>query len=167
MTRRPRSCSINYVTALTVKGATMKLTTNLRRTAAVTALSAVAGSAALAGGASAATFEKGAVLRPGATIPVDFPGYREPANHRLKAGYRIVVVRAEVGRDEKAATTITAPKGFGIVTLAFSNGSEVGGRSDNAYPGRRSVRLTLFADRNRVGEGETAHGTIYVLARRA
>jgi hypothetical protein len=145
----------------------MKLTTSLRRTAALGALTAVAGSAALAGGASAATFEKGATLRPGAAIPVDFPGYREPADHRLKAGYRIVVVRAELGRDEKAATTITAPKGFRIVTLAFGDDARIGGRSENAYPGRRSVRLSLFADRNRVADGQTARGTIYVLARRA
>jgi hypothetical protein len=100
-------------------------------------------------------------------IPVDFPGYREPANHRLKAGYRIVVVRAELGRDEQPVTTISAPQGFRIVTLAFGAGSRVGGRSENAYPGRRSVRLTLFADRARVAAGQTARGTIYVLTRRA
>jgi hypothetical protein len=145
----------------------MKLTTSLRRTAAATALTAVAGSAALAGGASAATFDTGATLRPGAAIPVDFPGYREPADHRLKAGYRIVVVRAGLARDEKAATTITAPKGLRIVTLAFGDGSRIGGRAENAYRGRRSVRLSLFADRNRVAEGQTARGTIYVLARRS
>ena len=145
----------------------MKLTTRLRHTAALSALVAVAGSAALAGGASAATFERGATLRPGAAIPVDVPGYREPADHRLKSGYRIVVVRTEIGRDERAAATIAAPKGFRIVTLAFSADSQVGGRSENAYPGRRSVRLTLFADRGRVGAGQTARGTIYVLARRA
>jgi hypothetical protein len=143
----------------------MQLTTNLRRAGALAALTAVAGSAALAGGASAATFEKAPVVKPGATIPVDFPGYREPANNTLKGGYRIVVVRAAVARDEKAATTITAPKGFKLVTLAFDHASQLGARTENVYVGKRSVRLTLFADRNRVAAGETGHATIYALAR--
>jgi hypothetical protein len=129
-------------------------------------LTAVAGSAALAGGASAATFEKGAVIAPGATIPVDFPGYREPANHRLKGGYRIVVVRAALARDEQATTTITAPKGFKLVTLAFDHASRLGARTENVYVGKRSVRLTLFADRNHVAAGQTGRATIYPPARR-
>ena len=144
----------------------MHLTSTLRRGAALVALTAVAGSTALTGTASAATFEKGAVLAPGATIPVDFPGYREPANNKLKGGYRIVVVRAALARDEKATTTITAPKGFRLVTLAFSHNSQLGARSENVYVGKRSVKLTLFADRNHVAAGETGHATIYALARR-
>jgi hypothetical protein len=144
----------------------MHLTTTIRRGAALAALTAVAGSAALAGGASAATFEKGAVLTPGATIPVDFPGYREPANNKLKGGYRIVVVRAALARDEHATTTITAPKGFRLVTLAFDHASQLGARTENVYVGKRSVRLTLFADRNHVAAGQTGHATIYALARR-
>jgi hypothetical protein len=144
----------------------MHLTTTIRRGAALAALTAVAGSAALAGGASAATFEKGAVLTPGATIPVDFPGYREPANNKLKGGYRIVVVRAAIARDEHATTTITAPKGFKLVTLAFDHASQLGARTENVYVGKRSVRLTLFADRNHVAAGQTGHATIYALARR-
>jgi hypothetical protein len=144
----------------------MHLTTPIRRGAALAALAAVAGSAALAGGASAATFEKGAVLAPGATIPVDFPGYREPANNTLKGGYRIVVVRAALTRDEQATTTITAPKGFKLVTLGFDHASQLGARTENVYVGKRSVRLTLFADRNHVAAGQTGHATIYALARR-
>ncbi len=144
----------------------MHLTTTIRRGAALVALTAVAGSAALAGSASAATFEKGAVLAPGATIPVDFPGYREPANNKLKGGYRIVVVRAALARDEHATTTITAPKGFKLVTLAFDHASQLGARTENVYVGKRSVRLTLFADRNHVAAGQTGHATIYALARR-
>jgi hypothetical protein len=143
----------------------MQLTTNLRRAGAIAALTAVAGSTALAGTASAATFEKAAVIKPGATIPVDFPGYREPANEKVKGGYRIVVVRAAVARDEKATTTITAPKGFKLVTLAFDHGSQLGARTENVDVGKRSVRLTLFADRHRVAAGETGHATIYALAR--
>jgi hypothetical protein len=144
----------------------MHLTSTLRRGAALVALTAVAGSTALAGTASAATFEKGAVLAPGATIPVDFPGYREPANNKLKGGYRIVVVRAALARDEKATTTITAPKGFKLVTLAFDHASQLGARTENVYVGKRSVRLTLFADRNRIAAGEQGHATVYALARR-
>jgi hypothetical protein len=143
----------------------MQLTTSLRRAGALVALAAVAGSTALAGAASAATFERAAVIKPGATIPVDFPGYREPVGNKLKGGYRIVVVRAAVARDEKATTTITAPKGFKLVTLAFDDASQLGGRTENAYVGKRSVRLTLFANRNRVAAGGTGHATIYALAR--
>ncbi len=144
----------------------MHLATTIRRGAALAALTAVAGSAALAGGASAATLKKGAVLAPGATIPVDFSGYREPANNKLKGGYRIVVVRAALARDEHATTTITAPKGFKLVTLAFDHASQLGARTENVYVGKRSVRLTLFADRNHVAAGQTGHATIYALARR-
>lgn len=143
----------------------MTLSTRLRRTLSLTAIAAVAGSAALAGTASAASFQKDPVVRPGATIPVDFPGYKEPADKKLKGGYRIVVVRASVARGEQASTTITAPKGFKLVTLAFSHDSQLGGRTENVYVGRRSVRLTLFADTNRVAVGETGHATIYALAR--
>jgi hypothetical protein len=143
----------------------MQLTTNLRRGAAVAALAAVTGSAALAGAASAATFDKGPVLGPGATIPVDFPGYRGPASNTLEAGYRIVQVRAALARDEHATTTITAPTGFRLVTLAFDHASQLGARTENVYVGKRSVRLTLFADRNRVAPGETGHATVYALAR--
>jgi hypothetical protein len=144
----------------------MNLTNTLRRSAAVAALAALTGSAALAGTASAASVEKTAVLTPGATIPVDFPGYREPANNRLKGGYRIVVVRAALARDERATTTITAPKGFRLVTLGFDRQSQLGGRTENVYVGKRSVRLTLFADRNHVAAGQIGHATIYALARR-
>jgi hypothetical protein len=122
--------------------------------------------AALAGTASAATFEKGPVLGPGATIPVDFPGCREPESNKLKGGYRIVEVRAALARDEHATTTITAPRGFKLVTLAFDHASQLGARTENAYVGKRSVRLTLFADRNRVAAGQLGHATVYALARR-
>jgi hypothetical protein len=59
------------------------------------------------------------------------------------------------------------PKGFRIVTVGFSDGAEIGARAENDYPGRRSVRLTLFANRNEVTAGQSGRGTIYVLARRA
>ena len=145
----------------------MTLTTRLRRSVSLAAITAVAGTAALAGGASAATIEKAPVLQPGATIPVDFPGYKEPANNKLKANYRIVVVRAEVARGERPQTIITAPKGFNLVTFAFSDDARrLGGRAETDYVGKRSVRLTLFVNRNEVAVGQSAHGTIYALARR-
>jgi hypothetical protein len=145
----------------------MSLSSTLRRTASLVAVTAVAGSAALAGSASAASVHKAPVLAPGATIPVDFPGYREPANQKLKANYRIVVVKAEVGRNEKLTTIVSAPKGFTLVTLAIDDGAEIGVRADNDYVGRRSARLTLSANRNLVAAGQNGHGTIYALARRA
>jgi hypothetical protein len=52
-----------------------------------------------------------------------------------------------------------------LVTLAFDHASQLGARTENVYVGKRSVRLTLFADRNRVAAGETGHATIYALAR--
>ena len=145
----------------------MHLTTSLRRTAALAALTAVAGTAALSGTASAATVVKEPVITPGATIPVDFPGYKEPANNTLKANYRILAVRATVGRDEKVQTIVSAPKGFALVTLGVPEGSLVGLRADNDYVGKRSVRLTLFTNRAKVAAGEHASATIYALARRA
>jgi hypothetical protein len=145
----------------------MSLSSTLRRTVSLVALTAVAGSAALAGSASAASVEKAAVITPGATIPVDFPGYREPANKKLKANYRIVVVKAEVGRNEKLTTIVSAPKGFVLVTFAIDNGGQIGPRADSDYVGKRSARLTLSANRSLVAAGQVGHGTIYALARRA
>jgi hypothetical protein len=75
-------------------------------------------------------------------------------------------VRAALARDEQATTTITAPKGFKLVTLAFDHASRLGARTENVYVGKRSVRLTLFADRNHVAAGQTGRATIYALARR-
>ena len=145
----------------------MSLPSTVRRTVSLVALTAVAGSAALAGSASAASVEKAPVLAPGATIPVDFPGYREPASKKLQANYRIVVVKAEVGRNEKLTTIVSAPKGFKLVTFAIDDGGQIGARSDNQYVGKRSARLTLFVNRNLVAAGQVGHGTIYALARRA
>jgi len=145
----------------------MSLSSTVRRTVSLVALTAVAGSAALAGSASAASVEKAPVLAPGATIPVDFPGYREPASQKLQANYRIVVVKAEVGRNKKLTTIVSAPKGFELVTFAIDDGGQVGARADNQYVGKRSARLTLFVNRNLVAAGQVGHGTIYALARRA
>jgi hypothetical protein len=145
----------------------MSLTSRLRRTVSVAAITAVAGTAALAGTASAATIQKAPVLQPGATIPVDFPGYKEPANNKLKPNYRILVVQAVVARGERPSTIITAPKGFKLVALGFSDDARrLGGRADNHYVGKRSVRLTLAVNPNEVAVGQSAHGTIYALARR-
>ena len=144
----------------------MQLTSSLRRTAALAGLTAVAAVAMPAAGASAATFDNVRVIKPGATLPLDFPGYREPANDRLPTNHRIVAVDATIGRDEKASRIITVPKGFRILTLGIA-GDHLGGRAENDYVGKRSVRLTLFADRNEVAAGQSAHSTIYVLARRA
>jgi hypothetical protein len=145
----------------------MQLTTSLRKTASLVAVTAVAGSAALAGAAPAATYENARVITPGATLPVDFAGYKEPASNRLPANHRIVAVDATIARDERAQKVITVPKGFRIVAIGFAERGRIGGRTENDYAGKRSMRLTLFADRNRVAPGQDATGTIYVLARRA
>ena len=146
----------------------MTLSTPVRRILSLAALIAVAASAALGGTASAATIGEREVLRPGAKIPIDFPGYREPANRRLPANYRIVRVPVEVTRGERASTVLTAPRGFRIVTIGFGNGDEVGGSVDDVrYPGKRSVRVNLSVNPNLVDRGETGQGTVYLLARRA
>jgi hypothetical protein len=104
--------------------------------------------------------------RAGRHDPGRLPRLPRAGEQKLKGGYRIVVVRAAVARDEQARTTITAPKGFRLVTLAFDRQSQLGGRAENAYVGKRSVRLTLFADRNHLAAGQVGHATIYALARR-
>ena len=148
----------------------MHLSSTIRRTASLAALTALTGSAALAGGASAATIDRPVVMGPTETIPVDFPGYREPANHRLPKNFRILAVHAHVARGERPTTVVTVPKGFGIVTVGLKEGSEIGAQLTNpkrSYVGKRSVRLTLQANRHTVGPGESGDGTVYVLARRA
>jgi hypothetical protein len=145
----------------------MQITTSLRRTASLVAATAVAASVALGGTAFAATYENARVIAPGATLPVDFAGYKEPANNRLAANHRIVAIDATIARSERAQRVITVPKGFRIISVGFAEGGQIGARAENDYAGRRSVRLTLFADRNAVARGQSAHGTIYVLARRA
>ena len=142
----------------------------LRRTTALLALLAlttIAALTAMTGSASAVIYENARVITPGATLPTDFAGYKEPANHKLAANHRIVAVDATIARDERPSRIITVPKGFRIITVGFAERSEIGARTENDYVGRRSVRLTLFANRNVVAAGQNGHGTIYVLARRA
>jgi hypothetical protein len=148
----------------------MQLSTIIRRTASLAALTAVAGSAALAGTASAATIDRPVVMGPGETLPVDFPGYKEPANHKIAKNYRVVALHAEVARGERPTKVVTVPKGFGLRTIGIKESSEIGAQLRNvkrSYVGRRSVRLTLEVNPNKVARGETGEGTIYLLARRA
>src|SRR5215213_1313564 len=133
------SCSINYISDPLDQEPQMQLTTSLRKTASLVVVTAVAGSAALAGAAPAATYENA----------------------------RIVAVDATIARDERAQKVITVPKGFRIAAIGFAERGRIGARAENDYAGKRSVRLTLFANRTLVPPGEHATGTIYVLARRA
>jgi len=147
----------------------MQLSTTLRRTASLAALTAVAGSAALAGTASAATISKAEIIAPGARIPVNFAGYTEPANNRLPANHRIVAVKATVERGERPTTVLAAPKGFRLVTIGHREGGDLAPQitHDFDYVGKRSVRVTLVVNRNQVAPGEGAEDTIYAFARRA
>ena len=146
----------------------MTLSTKIRRTASVAALTAVAGTGALAGIASAATIGQPEVLGPGTTLPIDFAAFKEPANNKLPKNHRIVREHVELTRGEKPTTTITAPKGFRIVTIGFGDGGQVGGVvRDDHYAGRRSVRVKLFVNASKVAPGQTGKGTLYLLARRA
>ena len=59
----------------------------------------------------------------------------EPADNRLKANYRIVVVRATIARNERVQTIVTAPQGFKLVTLGLVEGAQVGFRTETDYVG--------------------------------
>ena len=146
----------------------MNLSTTIRRTASIAALTAVAGTGALAGTASAATIGQPEVLGPGTTLPIDFAAFKEPANKVLPKNYRIVRKHIELARGEKASTVMTAPAGFKIVTVGMGNARQVGGVVDDVdYPGKRSVRVRLFGARSGIAQGQTGKGTLYILARRA
>ena len=146
----------------------MTLIPSLRKSAALAALTAVAGSAALSGSAAAATIDRPVVLGPGQRIPIDFGGYEEPADRKLPRNHRIVRVHVELERGERASTVLTAPKGFRAMTIGFGDGHQIGGVVEDVdYPGKRSVRIKLFVNNRAVAEGETARGTLYLLARRA
>jgi hypothetical protein len=146
----------------------MTLTSRIRKIASLTALTAVAGSAALAGSASAATIGSPEVALPGATIPVNFAAFKEPADNKLPQNYRIVRRHVELVRGEKASTVLTAPKGFKIVTIGIGDGRQIGAVVDDTrYPGKRSVRVNVFTNNSVVAKGATAKGTLYILARRA
>jgi hypothetical protein len=146
----------------------MSLTTTIRRTASIAALTAVAGTGALAGTASAATIGQPEVLAPGTTLPINFAAFKEPADNKLPKNHRIVREHVEVTRGEKPTTVMTAPKGFKIVTIGFGDGGQVVGAVTNtAYAGKRSVRVRLFVNPNKVAKGQIGKGTLYLLARRA
>jgi hypothetical protein len=117
-----------------------------------------------AGGSAATT--TATVLTPGAEIPIDFPGYREPADDRLPANYRIVRYHVSAVRGDDRTMTLKAPSGFHIVTLGIAEDSEVTPTVRNAdYPGERSVRVKPNFKPN-IGQGETATGIWYLLAQR-
>ena len=146
----------------------MTLSTKIRRSASLVALTAVAGSAALAGSASAATIGQPEVAGPGSRIPINFAAFKEPSNKLLPKNYRIVRKHVELARGEKAATVMTAPAGFKIVTIGFGESHQVGGVVDDVrYSGKRSVRVKLFTNTSVVKQGETGKGTLYILAKRA
>jgi hypothetical protein len=138
-----------------------------RKILSLAALATVAASAAVTGAASAATFGEPVVAGPGAGIPIDFAAFKEPADNRLPANYRIVKVHAEVARGEVASTVLTAPQGFKIVTIGIGDGHKIGASvKDTHYWGKRSVRVKVFTNNAAVRQGETANGTLYILARR-
>ena len=136
----------------------------IRKTLSLAAVTAVAMSGAAA---SAATIGQPAVAGPGAAIPIDFAGFKEPASDTLPANHRIVRRQVAIERGERASVVLTAPKGFRAVTIGISDGHQIGGVvTDTNYAGKRSVRVRLFVNTNLVDEGETGRGTIYLLARR-
>ena len=108
------------------------------------------------------------MLVPGQNLPINVPAYREPADNKIKPSYRLVRVRVDVARGEKASVVMTAPKGFRAVTIALGDGSQIGGAVNDAnYSGKRSVRVKLFVNKRVVKQGETGKGTVYLWAKRA
>ena len=145
----------------------MRRSRTLAHRAALAALVAAIGSAAIAGGASAASISTPETIRPGAAIPLDFPGYDEPASNRLPGGFRIVKRTARLLRGERSTVVMSAPRDFRIVTFAVGERSAVGFAAlDPAYPGERTTRIRLYAVNSRLAPGETGAGAIYLLARR-
>ena len=146
----------------------MPLNFAIRKHASRVALTAAVASAALTGAAAAATIGSPDTLAPGAKIPINFAGFKEPADNRLPANHRIVRVHVEVARGERASAVLTSPKGFRAVTIGLGNGGQIGAVvNDSDYPGKRSVRVKLFVNPSKVAKGETGQGTLYLLARRA
>jgi hypothetical protein len=146
----------------------MTLSNPLRRTVSLVAVAAVAATAAAGATASAATIGAPEVLEPGQNLPIDIPGYREPADNKIKPNYRLVRVSVDVARGERASTVLTAPKGFRALTIAVGDGHQIGGGVDDVdYSGKRSVRVNLYVNPNLVKKGETGHGTLYLWTRRA
>jgi hypothetical protein len=142
----------------------MSLTSPLRRAVAATALGAAL-LTATTGIAGAATISNPVVVMPGAKIPIDFPGYREPANDRLPANFRIVERKVDLQHGERANVRLTVPEGFRLVTIGLSDQAGVGARvTDIEYVGKRAVTLQMHA--HTAGTDSTRF-TVYALAKRA
>ncbi|HEV7804213.1 MAG TPA: hypothetical protein VGO80_00215 [Solirubrobacteraceae bacterium] len=145
----------------------MTLTDTIRRTLSLAAVGAVTAVAALGASASAATIGTPEVLSPGANLPINVPAYRETADNKIKPNYRLVRVRVEVDRGERAMVVMRAPKGFRAITIALGDGHQIGARvEDPDYSGKRSVRVKVYANTT-VVKGKTAHGTVYLWTHRA
>lgn len=145
----------------------MTFTNTIRRTISLAALGAVTAAAALGAPASAATIGAPEVLGPGENLPINVPAYRETPDDKIKPNYRLVRVRVEVDRNERASVVMRAPKGFRTITIALGDGHKIGARVDDPdYPGKRSVRVKVYANKAAVKPGKTAHGTVYLWAHR-
>jgi len=118
-----------------------------------------------AASAPAADFGEPRILRPGTRLPIDFPGFREPADREIPANHRVVAVRADLARGERADLRLTMPRGFVIRSLGTQESAEVGFATDDLdYVGHRSVVVTAFVVTRLVPAGERGQGWIYALA---
>jgi hypothetical protein len=148
----------------------MPLSPSVRRPAAAAALGAALLTTAFAGVAGAATISKQATLKPGATIPVDFAGFKEPANNKLPSGYVILKRTAtmhpgevHVFNGKPITAKITAPTGYTLLTVKEKG--RVDWRAPSGFIGKRSMTVTLTSESVDPGK-DTASGTYYVLAKR-
>jgi hypothetical protein len=106
-------------------------------------------------------------LRPPATFPVDFPGRRYAKGARITRGHAVLSRRVAIGVTERRrALRFTCPRGTVAFTPALSGDSELGiainDLSQYKHP-RRRFRLTVFSAPPQFVQGDTAHGTVYLL----
>jgi len=143
----------------------MPVNRSIRKAIAITIATVLAVGAT----ASAATVGAPQVIMPGAKLPVNFPGYKEPANNKIPANHRVLRYDVEVTRGERATTVLVAPKGFVVRSFAADEAGEVfaAKAGSKKVVGKRSVRVTLSVNTDKVDAGETGRGAFYLLARRA
>src|SRR4051794_37454004 len=117
---------------------------------------------AVTGTASAATFGAPVVSGPGEHIPFNFAAFKEPADMKLPKNHRIVRVSADLAKGETSSTVLTAPQGFGIVTIGIGPAPQTGAAVTDVHSaGGPPVRVKVYSAKTAGG-----HANLYTPARR-
>jgi hypothetical protein len=106
-------------------------------------------------------------LRPPAVFPVDFPGRRYAKGARITRGHAVLSRRVAIGvKEGRKRLRFTCPRGTVAFTPGLPGVSEIGVAIDDLsqykHP-RRTFRLRVFSAPARFVDGDTAHGTVYLL----